>query len=121
MRKFQTAAKRCAVLLALLSSALVGCAKSGGNILGADPGTESNAQVINLKPSSQVIVSGVMYEKCPAAGCWFMLRDRSGVIRVDTKAAGFTVTDVPVNTQLIVRGTVKQSGERILVATGIRF
>jgi uncharacterized protein YdeI (BOF family) len=102
-------------------AALAGCAKPGGTVLGQNPGADSVSAVRELKNGSQATISGVMYEKCPAAGCWFMLRDKSGVIRVDTKAAGFTVTDVPVNTEVTVRGSVRDSGEPILAATGMRY
>ena len=100
---------------------LAGCARAGGTVLGADPGAGASTPVKELKTASVSTISGVMYEKCPAAGCWFMLRDKTGVIRVDTKAAGFTVTDVPVNTEVTVKGSVKDSGERILAATGLRY
>ena len=108
-------------MLALTLAAVAGCARAGGTVLGADPGTAAETRVKDLRPASEATVAGVMYEKCPAAGCWFMLRDKSGVIRVDTKAAGFTVTDVPVNSEVTVRGKVKASGERLLAATGIRY
>ena len=112
---------RSRVLLVFAVVALAGCAKAGGTILGKDPGSATATPVSRLAPNKDVTVAGVMFEKCPAAGCWFMLRDKSGVIRVDTKAAGFTVTDVPVNTEVIVKGTLKKSGERLLVASGLRF
>lgn len=111
--------KRLAFLALLLG--FTGCARAGGTVLGSDPGQDSVASVKELKPASMTTIKGVMYEKCPAAGCWFMLRDKSGVIRVDTKAAGFTVTDVPVNTEMTVKGSVKENGERILAASGLRY
>ena len=61
-----------------------------------------------------------MIEKCPTAGCWFMLRDQSGVVRVDTKAAGFVVSDIPLNTKVTVAGKVKSTAERQIAATGLR-
>jgi hypothetical protein len=116
--------------ISLSALALAGCSRAGGSVLGKDPGTDSRAQstVKDLKSGGPSRLTGVMYEKCPVAGCWFMLRDNTGVIRVDTKAAGFTVTDVPVNTQVTVSGTIKGSheagkgaGERILAASGMRY
>ncbi len=112
---------RCCVLLAIAVIALAGCASAGGTILGKDPGASTATPVNSVKSSQDTTITGVMYEKCPAAGCWFMLRDKSGVIRVDTKAAGFTVTDVPVNSEVTVRGTLKESGEPLLVASGLRY
>lgn len=66
-----------------------------------------------------------MIEKCPAAGCWFKLRDATGIVRVDTKNAGFVVTDVPVGTTLTVAGTPQvpaaKGTEPTLAATGLRY
>jgi uncharacterized protein YdeI (BOF family) len=72
---------------------------------------------------SRLIVRGTMTEKCPEAGCWFMLRDESGVIKVDTKDAGFVVVDVPLQMSVTVAGRVGTNsvGERLLKATGLRY
>ena len=73
-------------------------------------------------PGSRLIVHGTMIEKCPEAGCWFVLRDESGVIKVDTKDAGFVVVDVPLQVSLTVAGRVDTNGpDRILKATGLRY
>src|SRR5439155_3770282 len=86
--------------------ALAGCAQAGGKTLGKAPDSTTITVVKELKTGSRATISGVMYEKCPVAGCWFMLRDKTGVIRVDTKAAGFNVLDLPVNTTVTVSGEV---------------
>ena len=109
------------LLAAVFSLGLVGCARAGGSVLGKDPGKAAAMPVSGLKSGVEATISGVMYEKCPAAGCWFMLRDKSGVVRVDTKGAGFTVTDVPVNTRVTVCGKVKDNGEKVLDAAGLRY
>ena len=63
-----------------------------------------------------------MIEKCPAAGCWFIIRDGTGIIKADTKLAGFVVVDVPLQTRLTVGGTmVSSDSERLLRATGVRY
>ena len=63
-----------------------------------------------------------MIEKCPIAGCWFRLRDQTGVIKVDTKSAGFVVVDVPLERQVTVAGKVVADGDDVMVeATGIRY
>ena len=70
----------------------------------------------------EVTLHGVMIEKCPVAGCWFRLRDRTGVIKVDTKSAGFVVVKVPLETPLTVAGKVAMDGDQIVIeATGIRY
>ncbi|HMJ92351.1 MAG TPA: hypothetical protein VK530_21190, partial [Candidatus Acidoferrum sp.] len=61
-------------------------------------------------------------EKCPVAGCWFMLRDSSGTIKVDTKNAGFVVVEVPLQSIVTISGRVVTNGtERFIDATGLRY
>ncbi len=68
------------------------------------------------------VVKGTMTEKCPVAGCWFLLRDDTGTIKVDTKDAGFVVIEIPVGTTLEVSGRIAaDSRERHLVAAGLRY
>ena len=63
-----------------------------------------------------------MVEKCPTAGCWFRLRDNTGVIKVDTKSTGFVVVDVPLETKITVSGKVVADGNDVQIeATGIRY
>lgn len=101
-----------------------GCAPAGSHVLGQAPG-EPFANVASLRQnagSQPVTVSGIMVEKCPEAGCWFVLKDASGSIRVDTKTAGFVVVEVPLNRQLTVVGQRITNGtEVLLAATGVRY
>lgn len=63
-----------------------------------------------------------MVEKCPTAGCWFVLQDKTGRVRVDLKAAGFVVTDLPTGGTVAVRGRLRRDGaEPVVVASGARF
>jgi len=63
-----------------------------------------------------------MIEKCPIAGCWFRLRDNTGVIKVDTKSAGFVVVNVPLESRVTVAGKVIINGDDVMLeATGIRY
>ncbi len=52
-----------------------------------------------------------------------MLRDESGVIKVDTKDAGFVVVDVPLQVSVTVAGRVEtnSAGDGMLKATGLRY
>ena len=102
----------------------VGC--SGGNpkTLGAAvegaPVTVTSVQQSNVE--SRVVLHGTMTKKCPVAGCWFLLHDATGTIKVDTKNAGFVVLDVPLNTSVTVAGRVVTNGtERCIDATGVRY
>jgi len=107
-----------------LLSLLAGCSKAGTTVLGqlpsGQPQTVIAARVYH--DSSPVVLQGVLIEKCPVAGCWFRLRDQSGVIKVDTKVAGFVVTSVPLETRLTVAGKITVQGdEPTLEATGLRY
>lgn len=101
---------------------LAGCSHSA-ETLGTPLTSVTAVSVKELKPASgPVLLTGKMVEKCPVAGCWFMLRDSTGVIKVDTKAAGFTVINVPLNTTVTVQGTFK-AGEtdKSVKATGLTY
>jgi uncharacterized protein YdeI (BOF family) len=107
-------------LLAVLTGCVDHKEKTLGLAFEGAPLTVSAAKQTNA--GSPVIVRGKMTEKCPVAGCWFMLRDESGTIKVDTKNAGFVVVDVPLQTSLIVGGRVMTNGtERSIDATGVRY
>ncbi|MFO1511808.1 MAG: hypothetical protein U1F83_02675 [Verrucomicrobiota bacterium] len=103
---------------------VAGCGKSSGKVLGKAPKGKTDS-VLSVKggiTAPQVVLSGVMIEKCPTAGCWFRLRDDTGVIKVDTKLAGFVVVDVPVDSKVTVGGKVIADGNDVQIeATGIQF
>jgi uncharacterized protein YdeI (BOF family) len=103
---------------------LIGCHKPRGTVLGKMPKGESTT-VLAIRAGDtpqQVTLSGVMVEKCPVAGCWFKLQDGTGTIRVDTKAAGFVVVNVPLETKLTVAGKIVNEGdETLLEATGVGY
>ena len=67
-----------------------------------------------------VQVTGIMVEKCPVAGCWFILKDKTGTVRVDTKSAGFVVSDLPLQTPVTVTGTVAPGDAPSVSATGLQ-
>lgn len=79
------------------------------------------AQLTQVKRAQPVVLRGEMIDKCPVAGCWFMLRDKTGIVRVDTKAAGFVVSDVPLHTTMTVAGKVTPGAQPGVAATGVRF
>jgi uncharacterized protein YdeI (BOF family) len=101
-----------------------GCHKSQGTVLGKAPKGELRT-ILAVRAGDtppRVTLSGVMIEKCPVAGCWFRLRDDTGIIKVDTKSAGFTVVNVPLETRVSVTGTVvTESDEVFIAATGLRY
>ena len=110
--------RRVLPLLALLG--LIGCATPGKRLLGSELAA-SPVVVASLKSATAPFsLSGTMVEKCPTAGCWLRLKDATGIVKVDLKAAGFTVTDVPKNAAIQVFGRYdKKTGE--VEATGLRW
>jgi len=111
-------------LAALLLPSLLAACSRPPVVLGSEPAgkTASVRSLDTLAPRSRAVVSGVMVEKCPVAGCWFVLEDRTGRLRVDTKTAGFVVTDVPLRTKVTVLGSVtRDGGTTSLAALGARY
>ena len=112
------------LLLALLFIPLAGCSKHQSRTLGSPEEGSSIAitAVRRTDMDSRVVLHGTMIEKCQIAGCWFILQDDTGTIKVDTKNAGFVVVNVPLNSALAVAGRVTTNGaERIIDATGLRY
>jgi uncharacterized protein YdeI (BOF family) len=116
MRKF--------VIACVLAAAAFGCSRSPSLVLGQPPDGPSRtvASLRTVMGTERIVVRGSMIEKCPVAGCWFRLRDETGVIKVDTRGAGFVVTKVPVHCNVVVSGKVVADGDSLLIqATGIRY
>jgi uncharacterized protein YdeI (BOF family) len=109
------------VLALFYSSA---CQRQGGTVLGQAPAGQVRS-VLAVRAGdtpATVTLKGLIVEKCPVAGCWFYLQDKTGTIKVDTKAAGFVVVDVPLHTCVTVRGRVLNQGDDIsLEAAGLRY
>ena len=111
-------------LLALAALLFAGCSDNAPKKLGApvEGGAILIASAQQSDVNADVVVHGVMIKKCPVAGCWFILQDSSGTIKVDTKNAGFAVVEVPLNTSLAVAGRMTTNGaERIIDASGVRY
>ncbi|MBV9865311.1 MAG: hypothetical protein JO316_08180 [Abitibacteriaceae bacterium] len=114
-----------AVLILFVSIMLVGCSQQQSTLLGKQTGRKTQhsiAEVQHLKLATPVSIQGTMVEKCPVAGCWFKLHDQTGIIKVDTKAAGFTVTEVPLQTSMTVTGKVVSNGsDKMIQATSLTY
>jgi uncharacterized protein YdeI (BOF family) len=105
-------------------SLLCGCHGEKGTVLGKAPtGVAHNIIAVRAGDTPpQVTVQGVMVEKCPTAGCWFYLQDKTGTIKVDTKAAGFVVVNVPLQASVTVAGKVSSEGDQVILeGTGLRY
>ena len=111
----------CSLICLLLLS---GCGQPKGTVLGKAPSGQPQT-VLAVRAGTapaKFILTGVMIEKCPTAGCWFRLRDSTGVIKVDTKSAGFVVVNVPLETKITVAGKVVAEGNDVQIeATGICY
>jgi uncharacterized protein YdeI (BOF family) len=114
-----------ALLGALLSCCLAsGCHRQNGSVLGKAP-TGDVRNIIAVRAGETpptVTLKGRIVEKCPVAGCWFYLQDATGTIKVDTKAAGFVVVNVPLQTTVTVTGTILTESEDVSIqASGLRY
>lgn len=114
-------------ILAGLSGLLLvtaGCQKEKGTVLGKAPSGEIHP-ILSVRDGitpPQVTLRGHIIEKCPTAGCWFQLQDPTGVIKVDTKPAGFVVTDIPLQTAVTVSGKLVYEGDTVMLyASGLRY
>jgi len=110
--------------IALLLFSLSGCGKLHGTVLGKAPKGEV-CTILSVRAGdtpAQVVIAGVMVEKCPVAGCWLRVQDRTGIIKIDTKSAGFAVVNVPLETKVTVAGKIVPDGsDMALEATGLRY
>src|SRR5262245_8837773 len=104
---------------------LIACSSRESHTLGRSfeertPATVAEAQRSAVE--STIVLQGTITEKCPIAGCWFVLQDQAGKIKVDTKNAGFVVVGVPLQSTVTVAGRVATNGhERIIDAIGLRY
>ncbi len=111
-------------LLTICAFLLAACSGRDAKILGAviDGASTPIAQLQRANRQSPVILHGTMTKKCPVAGCWFLLHDETGTIKVDTKNAGFVVVDVPLNSTVTVSGRLVTNGsEHFIDASGLRY
>lgn len=113
----------CGLCLALSAVLLAGCNFQRESVLGVAPPRQEAVTIqaaLQLPPGQKTQVSGEMIEKCPVSGCWFVLKDKTGTVRVDTKSSGFVVMDVPLHTKMTVSGAMLKGETPSLAATGVR-
>jgi uncharacterized protein YdeI (BOF family) len=111
--------------LALGTVLQVGCTPTGGTVLGASPEAgdlRTTADARSLPEGTSLLIKGELVEKCPVSGCWFVIKDDKGTVKVDTKASGFVVVDVPLHRTLTVTGKTAGKGDlRVVDASGVRY
>ncbi|HID76879.1 MAG TPA: hypothetical protein EYP56_12895, partial [Planctomycetaceae bacterium] len=54
-------------------------------------------------------VEGEIVQQCPAAGCWFRVKDKTGELFVDLKPAGLRLTESRVGQRVQVTGRVEKT------------
>nr|WP_246385710.1 hypothetical protein [Armatimonas rosea] len=107
--------------LVLLGALVQGCQQAGSRLLGSKQAEAKPSTVAALKTATAPIaLKGTMTDKCPTAACWFHLKDATGVVKVDVKAAGFTVTEIPNGAALQVSGRYNKETDEV-EATGVRW
>ncbi len=110
-------------LFALAVVALMaGCSAPAPKVMGTlQPASLVVVNDLKTQSGKTVQMQGTMIEKCPTAGCWFVLKDKTGTVRVDTKAAGFVVSELPLQTVVTVSGKVSSKDTLELKATGLQY
>jgi uncharacterized protein YdeI (BOF family) len=111
-------------LLVVCAAVLAACSVHDARTLGSavEGVATSIKQLQRAAPQSRVVLQGRIVQKCPVAGCWFLLHDQTGSIKVDTKNAGFVVLDVPLNSTVTIAGRVVSNGsEQQIDAVGLRY
>lgn len=125
MNSFRSSTRALGSILAIAWMCLgPGCAEQGSTVLGQSPPGEplSLSDARSIPNNKELVLMGTLVEKCPEAGCWFVLKDPGGTVKVDTKTAGFVAVDIPLNRRLTVVGRwINQGRERVLAATGLRY
>ena len=115
--------KRALAVTVLLIGITAGCRQAPQVVLGKAPAADPIIPVASISYTSHrpQTIRGTMVEKCPIAGCWFRVKDASGIVKVDTRSAGFVVTDVPLNSEVVVTGVPHTGGETTIAATGMSY
>ena len=111
------------LVLAVLILGTSGCGHKG-KVLGKAP-QDPHTTVLAIHAGdapARLSLEGTMIERCPQAGCWFRIDDGTGVIKVDTKNAGFVVTSVPLNAKVKVAGKLHHLEDDVQIdATGLTY
>ncbi|MBL7129933.1 MAG: DUF4920 domain-containing protein [Candidatus Omnitrophica bacterium] len=105
------------ITIFLLITAVIGCGQvqQYGQTISKNKITEISK--ILTKPGSYegktVTIEGKIITECPT-GCWFDLKDESGVIYVDLKPSGFAIPQ-KTGHKVTVQGEVEKKNEKIVI------
>ena len=101
---------------------MAGCSSNQSKQIGSPASNVSIVSISNLVSNKGTVrIKGKMIDKCPTAACWLHVKDSSGSIKVDLKAAGFTATDIPVNREITVTGSYVGGDDKHFDGIGIVY
>ena len=109
-----------------LALTLAGCGEKGTDAYGQEI---SNRNVTKLNAilgqpdnfdGKTVTVEGKIVQEYPT-GCWFNMKEDTGMIHVDIKPSGFAIPQ-KVGKTVVVEGTVSvQNNKPVLIGTGVEI
>ena len=82
--------------------------------------------IADIEPShigQQVAIAGTITKECPHTGCWAIIEDATGQIRIDTKAGGFALPLRREGSKVQIVGQVieKENGDLEIAAQSAEF
>jgi len=93
--------------------------------LGSQASVAESTQVVDIGTLTEemvgqtVRIEGTIAKECPHTGCWAVVRDETGEIRIDTQKGGFALPLKREGSRIKVVGTleVKENGDLEISAT----
>ncbi len=119
---FHNSRYRYLIMLPAVTFVMAGCSTNQQKQLGAPVSNASMVTIDKLVGTHGIVqIKGKMIDKCPTAACWMHVKDSSGAIKVDMKYSGFTVADIPVNSEITVTGSYTDGDDKHFTAVGIVY
>lgn len=82
-------------------------ASGGATAAFTDEAVTPIAQITREQDGQSVTIEGAIEQVCPTTGCWAIVKDDTGQIRIDTQAGGFTLPLRSGGSRIKVQGLVK--------------
>ena len=84
-------------------------AKTYGTPVGAELATVAIGDLDASRVGQQVAIEGTIDQECPTSGCWAVIKDDTGVIRIDTERGGFSLPLHREGSRVRIVGTVTKT------------
>ena len=101
------------VVAVLLAGAVAYLARPQKELFGTPPAAQvATVAIADITPErlgQTVAIEGTIVQECPHTGCWAIIRDASGRIRIDTQAGGFALPLRREGSRVRVVGEVRQT------------